>query len=159
MRTLPNSIIYPNGVDRYFLQSAQPETAGLDNGVEDLMPGKLSRRLSDRHENRDKVIIKRDTDEHCVLFSVGSDRDNGTIIDWVKHRSGLSVDLIRKELRPWPLKSRKPDCTPSDTSNKVGKRTPCPCAIKHRLFGYSSHRKRDVSGLPKLTAHAYVTMT
>ena len=49
----------------------------------------------------DKVIIKRGMDGHYVYFSVRDDRDNGSIIDWVQFRQGLSLGAVRKELRPW----------------------------------------------------------
>lgn len=49
----------------------------------------------------DKVIIKRDPDGHYVYFSVRDDRDNGSIIDFVQYRQGLSLGAVRKELRPW----------------------------------------------------------
>ena len=49
----------------------------------------------------DKVIIKRGMDGHYIYFSVRDDRDNGTIIDWVQFRKGLSLGAVRKELRPW----------------------------------------------------------
>ena len=54
-----------------------------------------------RHASGDKVIIKRDIDNHYVYFSVRDDNDNGSIIDWVQHRTGLSLGAVRKELRPW----------------------------------------------------------
>ncbi|WP_263351373.1 DUF3991 and TOPRIM domain-containing protein [Acidicapsa acidisoli] len=49
----------------------------------------------------DKVIIKRGLDGHYVYFSVRDDRDNGSIIDFVQFRKGLSIGAVRKELRPW----------------------------------------------------------
>lgn len=54
-----------------------------------------------RHDNGDKVIIKRDADGHYVYFSVRDDRDHGTIIDFVQKRLSLSLGEIRKNLRPW----------------------------------------------------------
>jgi len=51
--------------------------------------------------NDDKIIVKRDTDGHYVFFSVRNDRDNGTIIDFVKNRQGKSFGAVRMELRPW----------------------------------------------------------
>jgi hypothetical protein len=47
----------------------------------------------------DKIIIKRDDDRHYVYFSVRDDADNGTIIDFVKRRLGVSLGAARKELR------------------------------------------------------------
>jgi Toprim-like/Protein of unknown function (DUF3991) len=49
----------------------------------------------------DKIIIKRGLDGHYVFFSVRDDRDNGSIIDFVQFRLGLSLGAVRKELRPW----------------------------------------------------------
>ena len=49
----------------------------------------------------DKVVIKRGMDGHYVYFSVRDDRDNGSIIDFVQFRQGLSLGAVRKELRPW----------------------------------------------------------
>lgn len=49
----------------------------------------------------DKVIVKRGLDGHYVYFSVRDDRDNGSIIDFVQFRQGLSLGAVRKELRPW----------------------------------------------------------
>jgi hypothetical protein len=49
----------------------------------------------------DKVVIMRGMDGHYVYFSVRDDRDNGTIIDFVQFRQGLSLGAVRKELRPW----------------------------------------------------------
>jgi len=54
-----------------------------------------------RHSNGDKIIIKRDADDHYIYFSVRDDADHGTIIDFAKRRLGLSVGAVRKELRPW----------------------------------------------------------
>jgi hypothetical protein len=68
------------------------------------LDGKASWRGSSvmRHPvSHDKVIIKRGLDGHYVYFSVRDDRDNGTIIDWVQFRKGLSLGAVRKELRPW----------------------------------------------------------
>lgn len=49
----------------------------------------------------DKIIIKRNANGHYVYFSVRDDDDNGTIIDFVQNRQGLSLGTVRKELRPW----------------------------------------------------------
>jgi hypothetical protein len=54
-----------------------------------------------RHDNGDKVIIKRDVDGHYVYFSVRDDSDNGTIIDFVQKRLSLSFGEVRKSLRVW----------------------------------------------------------
>src|ERR1700739_4248066 len=54
-----------------------------------------------RNGRGDKIIIKRDSDEHYVYFSVRDDRDHGSVIDFVQFRQNLSLGAVRKELRPW----------------------------------------------------------
>jgi hypothetical protein len=54
-----------------------------------------------RHANGDKIIIKRDSDNHYVYFSVRDDADHRTIIDFVQNRLRLNFGAARKELRPW----------------------------------------------------------
>ena len=56
-----------------------------------------------RHANGDKIIIKRDSDQHYVYFSVRDESDNGSIIDFVqKRRPGCrSLGNVRQALRPW----------------------------------------------------------
>jgi hypothetical protein len=54
-----------------------------------------------RHANGDKIIIKRDVDQHYIYFSVRDERDNGSIIDFIQNRDRLSLGAVRKELRPW----------------------------------------------------------
>jgi len=54
-----------------------------------------------RHANGDKIIVKRDGDNHYVYFSFRDDADHGTIIDFVQNRLGLNFGAARKELRPW----------------------------------------------------------
>jgi hypothetical protein len=51
--------------------------------------------------SHDKIVVKRGTDGHYVYFSVRDDRDNGSIVDFVQFRLGLSLGKVRKELRPW----------------------------------------------------------
>jgi Toprim-like/Protein of unknown function (DUF3991) len=49
----------------------------------------------------DKIVIKLGPDGHYVYFSVHDDRDNGSIIDFVQHRTRFNLGRIRKELRAW----------------------------------------------------------
>jgi hypothetical protein len=56
----------------------------------------------------DKIVIKRDADGHYVYFSVRDDRDNGTIIDFVKNRQGLTLGAVRQELRRYAGTSPPP---------------------------------------------------
>jgi hypothetical protein len=49
----------------------------------------------------DKIAVKRNVNGHYLYYSNHDERDNGTIIDFVKNRKRLSLGAIRKELRPW----------------------------------------------------------
>ncbi|MBI2690158.1 MAG: DUF3991 domain-containing protein [Acidobacteria bacterium] len=54
-----------------------------------------------RNGNGDKVIVKKDHDQHYVYFSVRDESDNGSIIDFAMRRKNLNLGQVRKELRPW----------------------------------------------------------
>ena len=54
-----------------------------------------------RYPNGDKISISRKPDGHYTFFSVRSDQDSGTIIDFIQKRTGASLGAIRKELRAW----------------------------------------------------------
>jgi hypothetical protein len=54
-----------------------------------------------RHANGDKIIVSRKPDGHYTFFSVRSDQDRGTIIDFIQKRKSTSLGAIRKELRAW----------------------------------------------------------
>ena len=56
----------------------------------------------------EKIIIARSVDRHWIYFSVGEERDSGSIIDFVQNRQGGTLGDIRKELRPW-LEGRPSD--------------------------------------------------
>ena len=56
----------------------------------------------------DKIIIALGADRHWIYFSVGEDRDSGSIIDFVQNRQGGNLGDVRKELRPW-LEGRSSD--------------------------------------------------
>lgn len=49
----------------------------------------------------DKLVVAKADDGHWIYFSVRDDQDNGTIIDFLQRRAGLSLGEVRKELRPW----------------------------------------------------------
>ena len=53
-----------------------------------------------RHANGDKIIVARQG-PHWVYFSVRDDADNGTILDFVKHRDRCSLGTARQVLRQW----------------------------------------------------------
>jgi hypothetical protein len=64
--------------------------------------GKSSRSSTIMKRGADKIIVKRDAgDEHYVYFTVHDDRDNGSIIDFIKNRLRKNLGEVRKELRPW----------------------------------------------------------
>lgn len=50
--------------------------------------------------NDDKIIIAR-RGEHWTYFSVRDPADNGTVVDFVQHRTRSNLGEIRKELRAW----------------------------------------------------------
>jgi hypothetical protein len=55
-----------------------------------------------RHENGDKIVIGRDkADGHYIYFNPHNNSDSGTIIDFVKNRTGETLGRIRKRLRQW----------------------------------------------------------
>jgi len=59
----------------------------------------------------DKVIIKQENDGHYVYCSVRDARDKGTVIDFVRFRTGKNLGEVRKTLRPWvssPERNRPP---------------------------------------------------
>ena len=49
----------------------------------------------------DKIVVKRNGNDHYVFFSVRDDRDNGTVIDFLQRRQNLSLGAVRQILRPW----------------------------------------------------------
>ncbi|MEM9298127.1 MAG: toprim domain-containing protein [Bacteroidota bacterium] len=53
-----------------------------------------------RKDNSDKVIISK-SNGIWIYFSVYDDSDNGTILDFIKNRTGRSIYQIGKELEGW----------------------------------------------------------
>ena len=49
-----------------------------------------------RHANGDKIIISRKPDGHYTFYSVRTDQDSGTIIDFIQNRRSLGLGAIRK---------------------------------------------------------------
>lgn len=65
----------------------------------------------------DKIIVATAQDGHGIYFSVRDDDDNGTIVDFMQRRRGLSLGQVRRELRPWaggaaPATKRPPEKRP-----------------------------------------------
>lgn len=63
----------------------------------------------------DKLVVAKAQDGHWIFFSVRDEQDNGTIIDFVQRRSGLSLGEVRKELRPWLMIAPSP-APPAETA-------------------------------------------
>jgi hypothetical protein len=58
--------------------------------------------VSMRHPvNDDKIIVCRSNAGHWIYFSVRDERDNGTIVDFVKNRENKSLGQVRDDLRQW----------------------------------------------------------
>ena len=56
----------------------------------------------------DKIIVTRQ-DGHDVYFSVGDDRDSGSIIDFLQKRKSVNLGQVRKQLRAWLPGAKRPD--------------------------------------------------
>jgi len=64
-----------------------------------------------RAADDDKIVVRRAPDGHWTYFSVRDDRDNGTVIDFLRRRRGLTLGGVRKELRSW-LRLDRPAVVP-----------------------------------------------
>ncbi len=73
-----------------------------------------------RRPSGDKIIIARGHDRHWIYFTVRDDRDNGSIIDFIQHRKGLSLGEVRKELRPWAGQGMPPARSRLRASRRAG---------------------------------------
>lgn len=49
----------------------------------------------------DKIVIKVSADGHYVYFSVRDDRDHGTILDFIRYRTGKPIPEIARDLAGW----------------------------------------------------------
>ncbi len=54
-----------------------------------------------RHDNGDKIIIKRNDNGHWIYSSAKGNSGQGSIIDFVQHWESCKLGRARKELRPW----------------------------------------------------------
>lgn len=71
--------------------------------------GSTAASISMRHpDTDDKVIIRRDRDGHWTYFSVRSDADNGTVVDFLQRRGARSLGAVRAQLRAWLHEDRPP---------------------------------------------------
>jgi len=92
--------------DRFKIEISLPEVAAS-------LGYALDKRLTShnsvvmRRDDGDKIVIARHAGtNHWVYFSVRDDRDNGTVIDFLQHRTGGSLGDVRKTLREWSGTSR-----------------------------------------------------
>ena len=53
-----------------------------------------------RSKSGDKIVVKRDADNHYLYFSVRNDHDNGSIIDLVVRRKSLKTLVGAAGLEP-----------------------------------------------------------
>jgi len=61
-----------------------------------------------RNDNTgDKIVVSQYDNGHYVYFSMRNDTDNGTIIDFIQHRTGKNLGEVRKELRGYLSGDRK----------------------------------------------------
>jgi hypothetical protein len=49
----------------------------------------------------DKIVVRRDRDGHWTYFSVRDSSDNGTVIDFIQRRRGITLGGVEEELRGW----------------------------------------------------------
>lgn len=78
----------------------------------------------------DKVIVKRNDNGHWVYFSVRDDADHGSIVDFVKHREGLTLGKLRIAIRQYmgtykPSLSYCPPSKPPNTATAQGQDGGC----------------------------------
>lgn len=55
-----------------------------------------------RHNGTDeRLVVATSAQGHGIYFTIGSEGDNGTIIDFVQNKQGLNLGQVRKTLRPF----------------------------------------------------------
>jgi len=54
-----------------------------------------------KHPKGDKIILGMGSDGHWIYWSVRDESDNGSIIDFIQHRTHKNLGQVRVELRPW----------------------------------------------------------
>lgn len=98
----------------------------------------------------DKIVIATDEDGHGIYFSVRDDQDNGTIIDFLQRRQGLSLGNVRKALRPWTMHSSsyRPNSNPE--VRRFRKPAPSSADRQHVLAEYLRTSPQPDQGHPYL---------
>src|SRR5512138_1873983 len=92
----------------YFKRAANLTEVAASLGYE-LAPGQrpAAATVAMRHPaTNDKIIIRRDRDDHWTYFSVRDDGDNGSVIDFLQRRGSAGLGAVRKELRAWLRQDR-----------------------------------------------------
>lgn len=49
----------------------------------------------------ERIVVATSAQGHGIYFTIGSERDSGTIIDFVQNKQGLNLGQVRKALRPF----------------------------------------------------------
>jgi hypothetical protein len=74
--------------------------------------------------NGDKIVVRRESDGHWTYFSLRDDRDNGTILDFVRGRErSRSFGEVCDELRRW-LGTARPEAASWASEPKERQRDP-----------------------------------
>jgi len=66
-----------------------------------------------KHPNGDKIILGLSSSGHWIYWSVHDESDNGSIIDFIQHRTHKNLGQVRIELRPWLGTSDSPTTLPA----------------------------------------------
>lgn len=97
----------------------------------------------------DKIIVATDEDGHGIYFSVRDEQDNGTIIDFLQRREGLSLGHVRKALRPWTSSSYRPGRS-IPAGKRYKKPEPSSADRQHVLAEYLRMQPQPAGGHPYL---------
>ena len=63
----------------------------------------------------DKILVGLDkTDNHYFYYSLKTETDKGSIIDFIQKRKNLNLGEVRKELRPWINNNYSPTYKPTN---------------------------------------------
>lgn len=75
--------------------------------------------------DNDKIIVATSkSDGHGIYFSVGDQRDSGSVIDFAQRRLGGSLGHVRKELRGWVSAASRPSPRRRPASERPAKPDP-----------------------------------
>lgn len=114
-----------------------------------LDPHESSRNSAVLRNGADKIIVATDEDGHGIYFSVRDEQDNGTVIDFLQRREGLSLGHVRKALRPWTSSSYRPG-RPLPEGKRYKKPEPSSADRQHVLAEYLRMQPQPAGGHPYL---------